>query len=98
MIGRWVRRRRALRRRPARIPQPDSASAATTPAPPAPVAPAPLGAPKGASKEAPADDPRLELYLQQIADLPAPDRAIIVGVLQTILDEEAAYARRVVAE
>jgi hypothetical protein len=94
MIGRWVRHRRALRRRPAQMPQADSASAATTPAPPAPVAPAP----KGASREAPADDPRLELYLQQIADLPAPDRAIIVGVLQTILDEEAAYARRVVAE
>jgi hypothetical protein len=46
----------------------------------------------------PVDDPRLELYLQQIADLPAHDRAIIVGVLQTILDEEAAYAHRRVAE
>ena len=85
MIGKWVRRRRALRRRPAPMP-PDSAAAATTSAAPPPAAPAAT------------DDPRLELYLQQIADLPAHDRAIIVGVLQTILDEEAAYARRVVAE
>ena len=82
MIGTWIRRRRALRRWPVALPQPESAAAA-------PVAPA---APN------PADDPRLELYLQQIADLPAHDRAIIVGVLQSILDEEAAYARRVVSE
>jgi hypothetical protein len=64
------------------MPQPESAA-------PAQVTPAALD---------PADDPRLELYLQQIADLPAHDRAIIVGVLQSILDEEAAYARRVVSE
>jgi hypothetical protein len=86
MIGKWVRRRRALRRRPVQRPQPDSAAAATT----ATSSPSPA--------LSPADDPRLQLYLQQIADLPAHDRAIIVGVLQTILDEEAAYARRVVAE
>lgn len=94
MIGTWVRRRRALWRRPVQTPQPDSAAAApaSTEAPVASLSAAP------ASTEAPADDPRLELYLQQIADLPAHDRAIIVGVLQTILDEEAAYARRVVSE
>ena len=86
MIGKWVRHRRALRRRRVPMPQPDSASTTTTAPPPPPAA------------LSPADDPRLELYLQQIADLPAHDRAIIVGVLQTILDEEAAYARRVVAE
>ena len=86
MIGKWVRRGRALRRRPIPMPQPDSAPTAST---------APSRPPAALS---PADDPRLELYLQQIADLPAHDRAIIVGVLQTILDEEAAYARRVVAE
>jgi hypothetical protein len=68
------------------MPQPDSAPTATAAPPP----------PRAALS--PADDPRLELYLQQIADLPAHDRAIIVGVLQTILDEEAAYAHRVVAE
>jgi len=32
----------------------------------------------------------------QIADLPDPDRAIIIGVLQRILDEEAAFEREVV--
>ena len=37
-----------------------------------------------------ADPRRLEIYLGQIADLPEHDRAIIIGVLQGILDEEAA--------
>ncbi len=90
MIGTWVRRWRALRRRPVEPPHPDSAVAAPAPVASSPAAPA--------AGKAPADDPRLELYLQQIADLPAHDRAIIVGVLQSILDEEAAYARRVVSE
>jgi hypothetical protein len=86
MIGTWLRRRGALRRGPVVPPQPDSVAGPTTPVPARAAAPSP------------ADDPRLELYLQQIADLPAHDRAIIVGVLQSILDEEAAYARRVVSE
>lgn len=43
----------------------------------------------------PVADPRLEVYLGQISDLPDPDRAIIMGVLQGILDEEAAYEREV---
>ena len=42
------------------------------------------------------EDPRLEVYLAQIADLPAHDRDIIVGVLQQILDDEAAYERRII--
>jgi hypothetical protein len=98
MIGTWVRRRRALWRRPVQTPPPDSAAAAPAPKGASKEAPVASLSLAPASKEAPADDPRLELYLQQIADLPAHDRAIIVGVLQSILDEEAAYARRVVSE
>jgi hypothetical protein len=94
MIGTWVRRRRALRRRPVEPSQPDSA---TVP-PASKEAPVAFASAAPAAGKAPADDPRLELYLQQIADLPAHDRAIIVGVLQSILDDEAAYARRVVSE
>jgi hypothetical protein len=52
--------------------------------------------PLSAAKGPKSDDPRLEVYLAQIADLPAHDRDIIVGVLQQILDDEAAYERRII--
>jgi hypothetical protein len=51
--------------------------------------------PKSAIPNLKSDDPRLEIYLDQIADLPAPDRAIIVDVLRQILAEETAYEQRV---
>ena len=40
-------------------------------------------------------DPALELYVHQIDSLPQQDRAIIIGVLQTILAEERAHAATV---
>lgn len=40
-------------------------------------------------------DPALELYVHQIDSLPQQDRAIIIGVLQTILADERAYATTV---
>ena len=61
-------------------------------------APAAGFAPTGSASPLPLDDPHLEVYLQQIADLPPHDRAIIVRVLQGILAEEAAYERRVLNE
>ncbi len=70
--------RRLLRRRAAAAP-PGSLEPATPAAVALPPAP-----------PVPADPRRLEIYLGQIADLPEHDRAIIIGVLQGILDEEAA--------
>ncbi|HMA34649.1 MAG TPA: hypothetical protein VKY74_09225 [Chloroflexia bacterium] len=99
MIGTWLRHWRE-RRRP-RGPTPpgrgtDSArgaerapdgwtAASTAPAGPAWHWPSPV----------PAVDPRLEVYLHQIADLPESDRAIIMTVVRQILDEESAYAQRI---
>ncbi len=54
--------------------------------------------PAGAAPATAQPDPRLEIYLHQIADLPEPDRAIIIRVLQDILNEETAYERRMIAE
>jgi hypothetical protein len=46
----------------------------------------------------PESDPRLEVYMGQIADLPEHDRGIIIGVLREMLDEEAAHERQIVGE
>jgi hypothetical protein len=46
---------------------------------------------------APTDPRRLEVYIEQIGDMPEHDRAIIISVLQGILDEEAVYERQTVA-
>ena len=84
MIGEWARRwwaGRSARRNPAAY---SGAPVAVGEAPPPPAGAGP-------------PDPRLEVYLDQIAGLPAADRAIIIGVLQGILDEETAYERRLIA-
>ncbi len=73
--------RRLFRRRPAEI--------AESP----PLLPAVVAIPPAAA--VPADPRRLEIYLGQIADLPEHDRAIIIGVLQGILDDEAAAERQI---
>ncbi|MDQ2805557.1 MAG: hypothetical protein M3Z04_01355 [Chloroflexota bacterium] len=73
--------RRLFRRRPTEAP-PQPPRAAEAPLPPVRASATP-------PLPAQADPRRLEIYLGQIADLPEHDRAIIIGVLQGILDEEA---------
>ena len=72
--------RRLFHRRPTETATPPP-SEATAPAPPVIIVP---------PAPAQTDPRRLEIYLGQIGDLPEHDRAIIIGVLQGILDEEAA--------
>lgn len=81
-FSRWFRRRSVPAVPPALAPAAVAAVAAAPLAPPA---------------SAPTDPRRLEVYIEQIGDMPEHDRAIIISVLQGILDEEAAYERQAVA-
>ena len=95
MIREWLRRRRAGRQSP------------VTTEGQAGVAPAKVSLASVTGEAGPADtrgelppesDPRLEVYMGQIADLPEHDRGIIIGVLREMLDEEAAHERQIVGE
>ena len=95
MIREWLRRRRAGGQAPVATEGP------------AVSVPARVGLASVTGEAGPADtraelppesDPRLEVYMGQIADLPEHDRGIIIGVLREMLDEEAAHERQIVGE
>jgi hypothetical protein len=95
MIREWLRRRRAGGQAPVATEGP----AVSAPARAGLASVTGEAGPADARAELPPEsDPRLEVYMGQIADLPEHDRGIIIGVLREMLDEEAAHERQIVGE
>jgi hypothetical protein len=95
MIREWLRRRRVGRQAPVETED----RPVVAPGRPDPASVTGEAGPADTRGEIPPEsDPRLEVYMGQIADLPEHDRGIIIGVLREMLDEEAAHERQIVGE